>query len=187
MVGLRGHPYPSWRISRACQITLIDTRLVIEVRKLSDFSSVGPPLITDHRLLALPPGTPDTWWNRWIYRNREPIRFAGLFLHTRLETPFSRCDLMASEMTTMSADPAYRHKVWRLWRGVLYMWLPLWMPFVLFGVYPAYALVTRRSRRRRRRRRQGLCVLCGYNLTGNVSGICPECGSPCGLDEGEGR
>jgi hypothetical protein len=23
----------------------------------------------------------------------------------------------------------------------------------------------------------GLCVACGYNLTGNVSGICPECGT----------
>ncbi len=23
------------------------------------------------------------------------------------------------------------------------------------------------------------CVGCGYNLTGNVSGICPECGRPC--------
>jgi hypothetical protein len=24
----------------------------------------------------------------------------------------------------------------------------------------------------------GFCVKCGYNLTGNVSGICPECGQP---------
>jgi hypothetical protein len=30
--------------------------------------------------------------------------------------------------------------------------------------------------RRHRRRRQGLCIQCGYNLKGNVSGICPECG-----------
>ena len=22
----------------------------------------------------------------------------------------------------------------------------------------------------------GLCATCGYNLTGNVSGVCPECG-----------
>ena len=29
-----------------------------------------------------------------------------------------------------------------------------------------------------RRRRLGLCPNCGYNLTGNVSGICPECGTP---------
>jgi hypothetical protein len=30
--------------------------------------------------------------------------------------------------------------------------------------------------RRLRRRQRGLCVGCGYDLTGNVSGACPECG-----------
>ena len=30
----------------------------------------------------------------------------------------------------------------------------------------------------RRRRRLGLCLKCGYDLTGNESGVCPECGSP---------
>ena len=30
---------------------------------------------------------------------------------------------------------------------------------------------------RRRRRRTGSCARCGYNLTGNVSGTCPECGA----------
>ena len=30
---------------------------------------------------------------------------------------------------------------------------------------------------RRRRRAMGLCVQCGYDLTGNVSGVCPECGT----------
>jgi len=27
-----------------------------------------------------------------------------------------------------------------------------------------------------RRSARGLCIHCGYNLTGNVSGVCPECG-----------
>lgn len=30
----------------------------------------------------------------------------------------------------------------------------------------------------RRRRCQGRCLKCGYNLTGNLSGVCPECGTP---------
>jgi hypothetical protein len=30
---------------------------------------------------------------------------------------------------------------------------------------------------RRRARRNGFCQKCGYNLTGNVSGVCPECGT----------
>ena len=28
------------------------------------------------------------------------------------------------------------------------------------------------------RRRRGLCAACGYNLRGNLSGVCPECGTP---------
>ena len=31
---------------------------------------------------------------------------------------------------------------------------------------------------RRRKFRPGFCESCGYNLTGNVSGRCPECGTP---------
>ena len=30
----------------------------------------------------------------------------------------------------------------------------------------------------RDRDRLGLCRACGYNLTGNTSGVCPECGTP---------
>ena len=29
---------------------------------------------------------------------------------------------------------------------------------------------------RQGRREKGLCEQCGYDLTGNVSGVCPECG-----------
>jgi hypothetical protein len=33
---------------------------------------------------------------------------------------------------------------------------------------------------RRRRLLQGHCATCNYNLTGNISGICPECGTEIG-------
>lgn len=46
-----------------------------------------------------------------------------------------------------------------------------------FATYPTIAL-HRGPLRRWRRRRQGLCFNCGYNLAGNESGICPECGTP---------
>lgn len=32
--------------------------------------------------------------------------------------------------------------------------------------------------RRRRRSRRGYCAACAYNLRGNRSGVCPECGAP---------
>ena len=28
------------------------------------------------------------------------------------------------------------------------------------------------------RRANGMCLACGYSLTGNTSGVCPECGRP---------
>jgi hypothetical protein len=34
------------------------------------------------------------------------------------------------------------------------------------------------QRRAIRRRQRGRCNTCGYNLTGNTSGACPECGTP---------
>lgn len=54
--------------------------------------------------------------------------------------------------------------------------IALWAPFLLFGAYPVLAFA-RGPVRRWRRRRKGLCVKCGYDLTGNVSGVCPECGT----------
>jgi hypothetical protein len=56
--------------------------------------------------------------------------------------------------------------------------LPYWFitllsaPGILIPVM--YGVMVRR--RRRARRRAGRCGTCGYDLTGNVSGRCPECG-----------
>jgi len=50
-----------------------------------------------------------------------------------------------------------------------------WVPLALLAAYPAVAFVCGPVRRWRRRRK-GRCVRCGYDLTGNVSGVCPECG-----------
>jgi hypothetical protein len=52
----------------------------------------------------------------------------------------------------------------------------LWCPFVLSAIYLTIAFI-RGPARRWRRRRNGWCVACGYDLTGNISGICPECGT----------
>ncbi|HEV8693840.1 MAG TPA: hypothetical protein VGQ93_06605 [Lysobacter sp.] len=54
--------------------------------------------------------------------------------------------------------------------------LSLWAPFCLFMSYPTFALL-RGPLRSYRRHRWELCVKCGYSLTGNTSGVCPECGT----------
>jgi len=61
-----------------------------------------------------------------------------------------------------------------------FIWAPLW-PFALATSAPPAAWCAVRLRRRRNKKRQALrghCRGCGYDLTGNVSGVCPECGRP---------
>ena len=49
--------------------------------------------------------------------------------------------------------------------------LPLWLPFLVLLI-PTLLL----WRRDRRKPRPGFCRRCDYDLTGNTSGRCPECG-----------
>lgn len=48
--------------------------------------------------------------------------------------------------------------------------IPLWVPVLAFCVAPLMARI-------RPEPRSDECSRCGYNLTGNVSGRCPECGT----------
>ena len=54
--------------------------------------------------------------------------------------------------------------------------IPHWLALVAVGPLWLWLLFRRLSRARTRR--EGFCLTCGYNLTGNVSGVCPECGAP---------
>jgi hypothetical protein len=65
-----------------------------------------------------------------------------------------------------------------------YIRSPFWLPAVLF-VVPLVPILLRGLRRRHRLRR-GLCEKCGYDLTGNISGVCPECGAAASWDETQG-
>lgn len=97
---------------------------------------------------------------------------------------------------------------WRLNRGARIMLAPVreWVPSVSSAVmwigplgttpttlnldvtYIPYALIVAAAgvlallawRLLRRRPRPGCCRRCGYDLTGNRSGVCPECGTPTG-------
>ena len=57
------------------------------------------------------------------------------------------------------------------WIGGNRLWgIPLWLFLITAG--PPTILLWRHDRRFPK----GHCQTCGYNLTGNVSGTCPECG-----------
>ena len=59
--------------------------------------------------------------------------------------------------------------------GSLKVKVPYWFGIIVFAALPT--ILTSRLVRSRRRL-PGSCKHCGYNLTGNVSGVCPECGKP---------
>jgi hypothetical protein len=50
--------------------------------------------------------------------------------------------------------------------------LPLWMPLILAIIAAIF------FHRKARAQKPGHCAKCDYDLTGNESGTCPECGTP---------
>jgi general stress protein CsbA len=58
------------------------------------------------------------------------------------------------------------------------VFLPLWIPTLLFGSLSCSSVLVP-IRRRRKRRKLGLCLNCGYDLRAS-EGRCPECGGEFG-------
>ncbi len=86
--------------------------------------------------------------------------------------------------TTNQATSLYALLIWAMIAGpaawILEMLADDVAPFIfvpLAGITLLIPVVVRLSRRRRFL--PGMCVTCGYNLFGNISGICPECGVAC--------
>jgi len=60
-----------------------------------------------------------------------------------------------------------------------------YLPVMVFGLLiflPPAIITVHESLSRRGRTALNQCLVCGYNLTGNTSGVCPECGTPKGKD-----
>ena len=69
-------------------------------------------------------------------------------------------------------------------RNLKLMW-GLGFPLSLASWWPMS--VWRRAYHRAKRISRGHCAYCDYDLTGNTSGICPECGRRVGEAEARGR
>lgn len=89
--------------------------------------------------------------------------------------------------------PSIGHYDTREWTAPLPGWevgdIPHWLAPTLLALPPVLWLAVRgrRFHLRRRRRRTGLCMRCGYDLTGNASGRCSECGEEVGVLQTNGR
>lgn len=56
--------------------------------------------------------------------------------------------------------------------------IPVWAPAALAGAAAVFVgLSFLRTRTTLRRQAEGRCVVCGYDLRGDVTGRCPECGT----------
>jgi hypothetical protein len=146
------------------------------------FLHSAPPDVIGRRLNSLP--APGAFIGSWWDLTRQ------LFLYSRFWFPPFREEAQCVELHPTWA----RHAVWvevpaagwsaspstcPVCRCTRYQ-IPLW-PLALPAL-PALWVLSRdilRTCRTARRRRRGLCLHCGYDLTGNVSGRCPECGTPC--------
>ena len=112
------------------------------------------------RYPARTPGGPLTWsvrWDRTLVPKQARV-LGSLGLPTRI---------------SVSKGP--------FTRGGTGFLIPLWLPLALVAV-PTSILW---YRSRRARLLSGHCPNCHYNLTGNTSGICPECGTAISSLSGE--
>jgi hypothetical protein len=76
-----------------------------------------------------------------------------------------------------------RSMLWGLRGGPslsLWGWSYAWYGALLDGGFCAIRLVRTKAKNTLpyRRWQEGKCIYCGYDLTGNVTGVCPECGKP---------
>lgn len=128
-------------------------------------------------LPALPPPKRLPWETR-------RTRFAGLTLTSEPIAVYVGPDGKPQRLATGQwlGILASSYYDMREWSEPLPIWrvdgIPHWLAPAVFALPPLLWL-SLRSRQRyvgRRRRRRGLCLRCGYDLTGNASGNCSECG-----------
>jgi hypothetical protein len=90
------------------------------------------------------------------YRGRTwDMEIAGNFMAISNDGALSVCHMVPDGVTQMD----FHYWKWALLLAILPV---LWLVLCLI----------------RRRPSAGQCTLCGYDLTGNTSGVCPECGTP---------
>lgn len=85
---------------------------------------------------------------------------------------------LRTPLFVFSERPAWADDDGNISAGYRSVVVPWWVPFLLSGYLPAiWAIIRSRQWRQDTRRRQHQCLVCGYNLVGNASGVCPECGT----------
>ena len=153
---------------------------VVDVVVLRGWPRPHPPRaltgVQRYPTAAVPPGEapvphvqawPDrraAWWSLWSM-SAGPVNGQSLFWADGTPVPRGTPDGPGQRVVTLPGWHVTDVSVGAL---VLATGVPAVLPLVVRA---------RRAAARRRRSRAGLCATCGYDLTGNASGVCPECGS----------
>lgn len=111
-----------------------------------------------------------SWQYHYYYAGRKlTVGCGGAFF-------FMRTTALPTQLQGGHMERSPLHQEWMWWPTVLtgasgawILAIPLWIPAATAGL--AYMLLGRA-----RPIRAGLCRKCDYDLTGNISGVCPECG-----------
>jgi hypothetical protein len=129
-------------------------------------------------------------WDAGMLRQNAIDVFGGCIQLTVLRAEVSEQDGVFLDFSQQRHGDSIN--TWRSWiwfdgtarRGPLWLFgadtlrIPLALLAVLTAIPPW--LWCRRTRRVRLAALHNSCLACGYNLTGNVSGVCPECGTAVG-------
>ena len=121
--------------------------------------------------------------NKIIVKNTEIwlINFCVIISHQPVG-PGIEDDIWHNWKTTVANDPGFLPKYRSITRragSLMYISLPL-QPFFLFMLIATLVLFCWLVRRYS----PGHCQQCGYDLTGNESGTCPECGTAVSPESG---
>jgi hypothetical protein len=113
---------------------------------------------------------------RVVYRvvHLEPIE-ARLHTYYRQRPPRYRPNLETVQQALPLAVAPPVTGPGQVWRGHgILLTIPLWLLAVGLSIPPGMAVF--HLVRRRHRAAAGRCILCGYDLRANLTGVCPECG-----------
>ncbi len=119
----------------------------------------------------------------------------GIFVEVQIDVPGHCLFYIGGGGIIVSHDSAFQHFGVHAYALPAHMrWLamlpneyagdvyPYWISLLVVGLPTVGLWVFDR-----RRVPAGHCGRCGYNLTGNVSGVCPECGTEAASSGAEGR
>jgi hypothetical protein len=136
--------------------------------------SVTPTRTTGHYaawLAALPPGTPPPAARATRPYDRATLlkEASGPDLHRAVPQVADVARVVRQTFDNVDGSLLAHTLVGRR------VWIPYWLVVAMTGPLPACRTVA--HHRRARRARLSLCPACGYDLRGNESGTCPECGT----------